>query len=715
MMKRRELALETFFQTTSEAIIITDERNNIIDVNPAFTTITGFDRQEVIGENPKLLSSGHHNADFYKGIWSTINTKGVWEGEVHNRKKSGEVYVEKATFKSLRNGEAYNSGYLAVFSDITKSKNTNDELFRKANFDTLTGLPNRTLLFDRVSQLLVSSVREKRSVAILFIDLDGFKRVNDSLGHEAGDELLKIASGRMKGCVRQNDTVSRLGGDEFVIVLSNVQSSLDAGHVAEKIILRLNDPFTINGEIVSISASIGISIAPGDGDSVSELIRKADMSMYQAKMNGRSNFQFFVPSLETQNDQQNISNWDLKKALNEQELTVRFQPIISSATGEVLSGEALISWQHPKLGRVSPEVFIPIAEDIGLIDEIGTYVLEKSCELLNILKEMGHSNIKINVNVSPRQLRGNKAPDKFLNIVKNYGVAPSQIVLELTENVFLSDQVRLKGLFAELREFGFDLALDDFGTGYSSLSWLSDFPFTTIKVDKSFVQETILSEEKANLVEAMVAIGKTLGMSVVAEGVETVAQRRFLENIGCEKLQGYLYSPAITADEFVKLPMNFPLDGFDGLKETNIEYLRWTDELSVGNAVLDEDHKGLILIFNRFFDAMSLRLDTSHLTSIFDELIQLAQRHFRREEAILTAIDFDNFDEHRRVHQSLENTLLASRERLKRTGSDFERDKFRRFLINWLVNHIMHEDKEYMTCLIENDDRVRTALNYGAS
>ncbi|MBI5330410.1 MAG: EAL domain-containing protein [Betaproteobacteria bacterium] len=538
----------TVFAASTEAIMVTGADGIIKAVNPAFTEITGYTPAEAIGHTPRLLKSGHHDADYYHALWHALQHQGRWEGEVWNRRKNGKIYPEWQSITAVRDPYGQIIEYVSVFSDITRRKLTEEEVRYRANYDVLTGLPNRSLLMERLELALQQAQRDQRKVAVLFLDLDHFKQVNDTLGHALGDRLLQEAAAVIRGCVRISDTVARLGGDEFVLTLDGIDHSDDAAMVAGKIIEALVAPFLLEGNEVRIGASVGITVFPDDGNDVSTLFRNADLAMYRAKDSGRNNFQFFEAAMTRHALERRSLETELRHAFAREELRLHYQPITRlGAQPRTTSLEALLRWPHAERGMVPPDVFIPLAEEIGLIRELGVWVVDRACDQLAQWRAQG-LDIRVAVNVSVRQIPDGLPPEQIAAIVARHGLSPDDLILEITEGVVLADTDRTRQWLASVRAAGFKLSLDDFGTGYSSLAYLKRLPVDHVKIDKTFVRDMTHDPSDLALVEGILTICQRLGLEVVAEGVETAAQYDMLQNMGCTYAQGYLLSAPIPAE-----------------------------------------------------------------------------------------------------------------------------------------------------------------------
>ncbi|NWG30854.1 MAG: EAL domain-containing protein, partial [Rhodocyclaceae bacterium] len=540
------------FEASNEAIMITDDAGVIRRVNQAFTRMTGYSAAEAIGQTPRILKSDRHDERFFASMWERLRAQGRWEGEVWNRRKNGEVFPVWQIISAVPDAQGKVAGYVTLAIDITQKKHDEDEIAFRANYDPLTGLPNRNLLAERLSQALKQARREGSRVAVMFIDLDFFKQVNDTLGHAVGDRLLQLVAERMRLCVRETDTIARLGGDEFVVLLMDIEETAPAGNVAEKIIAQMNEPFDIEGNEIHIGASIGITFFPDDGRDIDALFRNADLAMYRAKALGRNNAQFFEPALTTAAVDRRMLENDLRGALTRREIHLHFLPLVDLASNRIIGAEALLRWQHPQRGLLEPAKFVPLAEETGLIREIGAWAFDEACRQLSAWEAAGHS-LMLAINVSIRQLPEALSVQHILAVLAKYGLSPRQIVLEITERTLLAEMPAVQQWFAAAGEAGLHLAIDDFGTGYSSLAYLKRFPVRHVKIDKTFVHDMESDAGQRALVEAILAMAHSLGLSVVAEGVEAPSQVNLLREHACELAQGFLYSQPLPAEEFATL------------------------------------------------------------------------------------------------------------------------------------------------------------------
>jgi diguanylate cyclase (GGDEF)-like protein/PAS domain S-box-containing protein len=532
----------TVFDTTSEGIMVTDANRLIKTVNPAFSRITGYQAEEVIGRTPKLLSSGRHNEAFYRQLWSSVLQSGYWSGEIWNRRKDGSVYPEWLSIAAIKDGKGLAKEYVAVFSDISKHKQDEEKIRYQANFDALTGLPNRSLLTDRLSQEILTANREEWKLALLFIDLDQFKVVNDTFGHVIGDELLQMVARRIRQCVRQGDTVARFGGDEFVILIQDVNDLEVPALVASKLIAEVTRSFTLYERDIFVGASIGITVYPDDALTPDTLLRNADMAMYKAKELGRNNYQFFTASMQRQTIERQQMEQDLRQALQRNELELYYQPVIDTRSNRVSSVEALLRWNHAKKGCISPGQFIPLAEDSGLIGPIGEWVIKQACSQLAQWQRYGHDQLSVAINLSSRQRELGLESDFLEQVLQETGLKAKSVTLEITESLLMRETDESVAWLSRFKALGVRLSVDDFGTGYSSLSYLKRFPVDVVKIDRSFVKDLPDDKDSISLVRTIIAMAHSLNLDLVAEGVETASQRAFLTEEGCSMQQGFYYA-----------------------------------------------------------------------------------------------------------------------------------------------------------------------------
>lgn len=531
---------------TQEAILITDANEQIIRVNNAFTQITGFELDDVVGKTPRILKSGAQDKEFYQKMWDDILTYGGWRGEIWNRRKNGEIYPEHQVITAIKNSAGDITHYLSTFSDITQRKMNEDRIHRLAFYDPLTGLANRRLLEDHIVQALSTSARNKSYCALFFIDLDHFKNLNDTLGHKLGDEVLKQVANRLKECVRDGDTVARPGGDEFIILLEDIghtkiEAASNAQHIAEKILTRFNDPYELSESRYVITASIGINLFIDHFETSEELMKRSDLAMYQAKAEGRNTIRFFDPAMQEVAAKRSEIEADLRLAIERDEFLLYYQPKVTFS-GELQGYEALIRWQHPTKGMISPAEFIPVAEETGLILPIGKWVIREACSTVKQWQDTpALKGLILAINISARQFRQKEFVTCFTDIIDEHDIPANQIEIELTESLLMDDMDDTVKKMEALNKIGVHFALDDFGTGYSSLSYLKNLPLGYLKIDQSFVRDMLLDLDDAAIVETIITLAKTLKLRVIAEGVEQAEQAEVLNRLGCDLLQGYFF------------------------------------------------------------------------------------------------------------------------------------------------------------------------------
>jgi diguanylate cyclase (GGDEF)-like protein/PAS domain S-box-containing protein len=531
---------------TSEGVMVTDARARILSVNSAFSEITGYSAQEAIGNTPRLIRSDHHDAAFYKAIWDALLGGGRWQGEIWNRRKSGEVFLEWLTINRIAGATPEDDRFIAVFTDVTEQRRKDERIHHLAFHDPLTGLPNRALVQDRLQHAIDLARRKRGRTGVMLIDLDRFKAVNDGLGHDVGDLLLKEVAARLTGALRQTDTVARMGGDEFLVILESEDEPETYAGVAEHIIAAVSEPIDIQAHSVRVGASIGIAFYPDDGEDVATLIKHADVAMYAAKADGKGVFRFYRTDMTERATRFLTLEMELRRGIAAGELELHYQPKVSLQDGGVDGVEALVRWRHPQRGLVSPVDFIPVAEESGLIVQLGDWVLAEACRQAALWQgRMG----AIAVNVSARQFDKVDLVERVRELTGRHGIAPASIQLELTESTVMKDPARVIELLGRVRELGISVAVDDFGTGYSSLAYLRRLPIDTLKIDRSFVRNVDADAGDRQIARTIIALGQALGMAVVAEGVETEAQAQLLRAMGCDLAQGYLYARPQAAAE----------------------------------------------------------------------------------------------------------------------------------------------------------------------
>jgi diguanylate cyclase (GGDEF)-like protein/PAS domain S-box-containing protein len=537
------------FESALEGIMVTDRNAKIERVNQAFTRLTGYSQDEVVGRNPSLLNSGHQDAAFYEGLWRALKTNGHWQGEIWNRRKNGELYLEYLTITGIRDNEGAISHYAGIFSDITQRRQTEERLRFLATHDVLTGLANRVLFEERLERAILHAQRGQRKFAVMYLDLDRFKLVNDTLGHNTGDEVLKVVAERLRSRLRASDTVARLGGDEFAFVLEDVSDVRDVGRLARTLLDSVGDAMVIDGREIFTTPSIGISIYPDDGSEAEQLMMRADQAMYGAKSRGRNVFQFFESTMTSSALAQLETLGELHRALEQNEFCLFYQPQYDISTNRIVGIEALLRWQHPQRGIVAPGEFIGIAEQSALIVPLGRWVLREACRQARAWLDAGFEFGRIAVNLSARQC----VTDGFLAdlsaILSETALPAGRLQLELLESMAMNTREEIGSLLRELMARNVSLAIDDFGTGYSSLAYLKDLPVDTLKIDRSFLADNEAHKPDRAIIRAIVAMGRALGLDVVMEGVETPEQLAFLREAGCHYAQGYLLARPQPAEQ----------------------------------------------------------------------------------------------------------------------------------------------------------------------
>ncbi|AHC32810.1 MULTISPECIES: phosphodiesterase DibA [unclassified Pseudomonas] len=537
------------FDCTREGVLVTDARGLIVHVNRAFMAITGYRREDVMGQQPSLFKSGRHSSSFYQQMFQTLERTGEWSGEIWNRRKSGEIYPQWQTIRVIHDDHGQLSHYVAVFSDITAIKDSEHELAHLAHHDPLTGLPNRLLFTDRAEQALASAQVHKRGCALLLLDLDHFKIINDSLGHNVGDQLLKQVSERLAGLFGPGVTLARLGGDEFAVLVESCPQVVQAAALAQRILDAMREPFIFDGHQLFISASIGISLFPSDALSAEQLLRNADSALFKAKSVGREGYALYTEELTAHAQNRVEIASELRRALEQQELRVYYQPVHDLHSSRLIGVEALVRWQHPERGLVPPVEFIPIAERTGLIADIDAWVMDQACRQMCQWLADGVQLSFIAINVSSRLFARRELYEQVAQVLHTTGLDPAFLELEVTESAVMEDpEVALEQLH-RLRELGLRLAIDDFGTGYSSLLRLKRLPVQKLKIDQGFVAGLPWDEDDAAIVRVVIALAKSMGMQVHAEGIEQVEQARFLLEQGCDMGQGYWFGRPMPAQD----------------------------------------------------------------------------------------------------------------------------------------------------------------------
>lgn len=551
------LKIQKFSQAIEQSpssVIICDRQWHIEFVNQKFSQLTGYSARAIIGKHPGSLGSGDSDNRDAEKLWKSIRLQvqrvGVWQGEVTSARRNGERFWEQLIVTPIKDAKADTTGFLILGEDISIRKRYERQLLRQANYDILTGLPNRMLALDRLKLALAQARRENTEVGVMFLDLDNFKHINDTLGHDAGDTLLIEAARRISSCLRGTSTVARLGGDEFLVILPGLQNAEASSQVAERILETFSMPYQLNSHEVYVTTSIGIAAFPADSNNSGELMQHADAAMYQAKRNGKSDYVHFSPEMSEVSHERLQLESRLRRALQQEEFELFYQPIVNTANGNLLAAEALLRWNNPEIGQVMPDRFIPLAEETGLITAIGEWVIQQACKTAMTWKNQLGRDVGISVNVSPRQFRDPGFVTSVMDALSTTGLAAELLELEITERLILDNSIETAQILRELDQHGVRLSVDDFGTGYSALSYLKSYPFDTLKIDKSFVQDVLKNPDDAALVSAIINMAHSMGLRLIAEGVEEEEQVQFLQKAGCDCAQGYLYSRPLPAIEF---------------------------------------------------------------------------------------------------------------------------------------------------------------------
>ena len=578
---------ETVFRASRDAICITDSQGNIELVNDAFSELAGYPPREVIGLNPRILKSGVQDEAFYKAMWETLLAHGHWHGEIINRRKDGSIYSEWLRIFAIRNDQGEVTHYFSIAYDLTEKKLVAERINYLSQFDPLTRLPNRALLNDRLEHALLTAQRNGESVAVMLLDIDRFRQLNDTLGQRVGDQILTETARRMESCIRGADTVARISGNEFCFVLPQMHEEGDIVILAQRVLHAIAKTFELHCQQVNSTASIGISVFPKDQNSADELLHAANSALSRAKQAGGNTMRFYSPDMESQANRRLLLEGLLRRALNNNEFEMHYQPQISLESGTINGAEALIRWTTPDLGRVSPAEFIPIAEECGLIESIGAWALSSVCAQVREWQQQGYPQIRVAVNLSTRQFRDANLVRMVEDAIRQNDIPASLIELEITESSLIHDLESAVETCRALKRIGVRLSLDDFGTGYSSLSYVSRLPFDKLKVDQAFVSDITQNPANAAIATAAIAMARGLNLSVLAEGVETEAQAIFLRGRHCDAIQGYLFSPPLPADEFAHLIMsNKRLRLSEQSTKSDLTLLAVDDEPSILNTLV---------------------------------------------------------------------------------------------------------------------------------
>jgi len=545
--------LSRVLEQTADLVVVTDVQHRIEYVNPAFEKVTGYSYAEVIGKKPSLLSSGRHQPEFFLHLKETISRGESYSNIIINRRKDGSLFYEEITITPIKDEQGTITHYVATGKDITERMRDQERLQHMAHHDALTDLPNRNLFLDRLQQALNRARWHQRLVAVMFLDLDRFKNINDTLGHNTGDQLLLQISKRLKSSVRDGDTIARFGGDEFALLLDDIQSDNDVSSLARKLLDTLEDPFRIGQHEFYVTASIGISLFPADGEDAETLLRNADVAMYRAKDLGKNNYQFYSDDMSARVFERLTLENHLRRALDKNEFVLHYQPQVDARSNRLTGVEALLRWQHPDMGLVPPANFIPLLEETGMIEEVGQWVLETACRQSRQWHDAGWAYLHMSVNLSSRQFNNSGFIDTLHDIIQQTGINPEFLELELTESMLMRNASMTINALKSLNELGVRFAIDDFGTGYSSLSYLRRFPIDTIKIDRSFIHDVMENSDDAAITSAIIVMARSLALNVIAEGVETGTQLKFLQARQCHYIQGYLFSRPLPAEEITAL------------------------------------------------------------------------------------------------------------------------------------------------------------------
>jgi diguanylate cyclase (GGDEF)-like protein/PAS domain S-box-containing protein len=540
-------------ETMTEAVIVTDAERRIVSVNRAFARNTGYSPDELLGRTPAILKSGHHDQDFHRTMWETLRRTGQWQGEIWNRRRNGEIYPEWLMIHAVRDAEERVIRYVGVYSDVNRHEEVQRRLHRLAFYDGLTGLPNRELFGDRLRLALAQAHRKNEKVGVMFMDLDRFKDINDTLGHGVGDRLLQLVAERLKSTLREGDTIARIGGDEFTAILSGMRAPSDAVNVCEKTLKELERPAVLEGRSFSVTCSIGVSVFPDDGEDQDTLMKKADIAMYRAKDLGRNTYQLYTLDMSARIHQRLDLESDLRDGLEKGDLYMVYQPQADIRSGRLAGVEALARWRHPRLGDIPPATFIPIAEETGLIGRLGEWGMRTACRAATQWAEAGGRPLRVAVNLSAHQLRQKGLPELVANVVADSGFRTDCLALELTESALIENSEANVATLRALIGMGVQIAIDDFGTGYSSLSYLRRFSVDTLKIDRSFVKDIPENASDRALATMIIAVAHASNIKVIAEGVERHEQLRFLRDEGCDEIQGFLFSEPVSAEQITRM------------------------------------------------------------------------------------------------------------------------------------------------------------------
>jgi diguanylate cyclase (GGDEF)-like protein/PAS domain S-box-containing protein len=539
-----------FMESASQALAVTDTKTEIVYANEQFIKMFGYPAKNIIGKNPMMLCSSRNDDGIFTNMKESLARDGKWQGEIWGRKKNRKAFPSWVSISAIKDGGGKTSNYSGIAIDISELKKNEQRLERMAHYDVLTNLPNRTLMKDRLAQALILARRYKHAVAVMLLDLDRFKEVNDTMGHHVGDQLLIEASRRLTELIRESDTIARLGGDEFLVILPEIRNANDAAHIAQKFVEVLALPFKLEGQDVFISGSIGIAVYPTDSEDADSLINNADTAMYHAKAQGKNNFKFFTEDINKSTIERFVLELNFRRALEKLEFQLNYQPKVDILTGRIKGMEALLRWYHPEQGTVKPGLFIPLAEETGLVVPLGEWVLREACRQNVAWQSEGLPHLRVSVNLSARHFHKRDLTDMIGQILEETGLDPECLMLEITETTTVENMDET-------------ISIDDFGTGYSSLNYLNRFAVSEIKIDRTFTSEVMKDADSRKVITAIIALAHSLNMSVVAEGVETKDQLDFMKKSNCDEIQGYYFSKPLSSEEFRKL-VRAGMGGNDG-------------------------------------------------------------------------------------------------------------------------------------------------------
>lgn len=540
------------FDDSHQGIVVTDEFTNIINLNESFLKMSGYERGEIVSRKARVLFSRNNEKSFFKEMMEAVLANGGWQGEVLGKRKGADPYPAWLSINAFTDSNGQITHYAGICSDMSAVKQNELRLEHMAHFDPLTGMPNRSLMYDRLKQALNLAKRHRYNVAVMLLDLDRFKEVNDTLGHHIGDQLLTEASTRLLRCVRESDTIARMGGDEFLAILPEIGSANNAAHVAQKFNEVMALPFQLDGHEVFVSASIGITIYPNDGEEIDMLIKNADTAMYHAKAQGKNNSKFFTEDINKSTVERFKLESNFRRAIEKLEFHLNYQPKVDIKTGRMTGMEALLRWYHPSQGSINPGLFIPLAEETGLVVQLGEWALKEACRQNKAWQDEGLPPMKVAVNISARHFHRKDLADLISGVLKETGLEPRYLMIEITESTIIQNIEETIMLLKQIRDMGIGISIDDFGTGYSSLNYLNRFSIDELKIDRSFVADSV-HEDNRKVINAIIALAHNLSLKVVAEGVETVEQLEYLSSIQCDLLQGYLFSKPLSSEDFRQL------------------------------------------------------------------------------------------------------------------------------------------------------------------